>query len=62
MTTLRFHDVLMIMFAWIFPDRFLQLHAAMLVLGVGARGKTHTQGRGKTAKVSGEHYENWLVV
>ena len=40
MTTWRFHDLLMIMFAWIFPDRFLQLHAA---IGVGARGKTHTQ-------------------
>ena len=59
MTTWRFHDLLMIMFAWIFPDRFLQLHAA---IGVGARGKTHTQGLGKTAKLSGEHYENWLVV
>ena len=52
MTTLRFHDLLMIMFAWIFPDIFLQLHAA---IGVGARGKTHTQGpgpNGKTAKVN----------
>lgn len=59
MTTWRFHDLLMIMFAWIFPDIFLQLHAA---IGVGARGKTHTQGQGQTAKLSGEHYENWLVV